>query len=64
MKKGGRIRIYGKLRQADLRSSAMIDAGLDPARFGRQLRSRVETDRKRQARSGYRKHRLRKDGEE
>jgi hypothetical protein len=51
-----KIKLRGQISHEAIKRKAMTEAGLDPARFGKRFRSRVEVNRKRAERGGYRKH--------
>lgn len=57
-----RKKIVIKLAQDDISRQAMLDAGYDPARFGKRQRSTVELNRKKASKRGYQKHKSRDDG--
>jgi hypothetical protein len=59
-----RKKIVIKLAQDDISRQAMLEAGYDPARFGKRQRSTVEVNRKKAWKRGYEKHKSRDDGRE
>ena len=57
-----RKKLVIKLSQEDVSRQAMLEAGYDPARFGKRNRSTVEVNRKKASKRGYQKHKNRDDG--
>lgn len=49
------------LKQHQIREDAMVRSGISPAKWARALPTKVQTDRKHAAKTGYAKHKARQD---